>query len=145
MSYAVEADLNLSETRLIELTDSESAVGVKDAALIARLQAETDAFIDEHLFAKYAVPLNPVPVTIKYIAADIWKYRLYTHRETMQVPKTVQDNYNDAVARLREFGNGQAPLSAARVTADSSPSPSGGTFSSDSCDRQYGIAKDFIG
>ncbi len=141
MSYAVEADLNLSDARLVELTDSADAVGEKDDALIARLLVEAEAEVDAALFDKYSVPFSTVPVVIKYITADIWRLNLYEHREVMEVPESVQASADQSRKKLRDYAMGVDSLNAARATAGDVGS-SVGSFSADSDYREFGREKD---
>lgn len=110
MAYAVEADLNLSDTRLIELTDSEDAVGVKDDALLTLLEAESAAIVDALLGGVVTVPFSPVPAVIKLITAWIWRYRIYLHRPEMEIPKAVLDDYTRAMEWLQLMATGAMPI-----------------------------------
>ncbi len=142
MAYAAETDLNLSETRKIELTESEDAVGEKDATVIANLQARATAKIDAALFGKYATPVSPVPAILTEIEADLWRYYLYTHREIMEVPKSVQEDYNYARDLLRQYAEGTMLLDAAHTSSATGPGASAGLFSDDSDARVFGRCKD---
>lgn len=108
MAYAVEADLNLSDQRLIELTDSEAAPGVKDSALLARLETEAEGIVDAMIAGVVVLPFTAVPPIIKSITAWIWAYRLYRHREVMDVPKSVADDYAMAMALLDKIASSGA-------------------------------------
>ena len=141
--YAVEADLNLDDRRLVELTDTEQATGVKDAALIARLLEEADALVDERLFARYQTPIPaPIPTTLKYIAADIARFLLFKHRDALNIPEAVQKAYDEAKKRLDEFGDGKVPLNSPRISAPVEWHDTIGHFDSDIDDRVFGRQKD---
>ncbi len=144
MSFSEEADLNLSEQRLVELTDSEEAVGEKDAELLARLQLRATNKIKAALYGKYAVDESDPPEILVQIEADLWRYYLYEHRETMKVPEVVEKAYRMAIDLLEGYRTGTELLAASRVNAASDPAPSAGAFSSDSDARVFGRAKDSL-
>lgn len=105
MAYSVEADLNLSDERLVELTDSSTAPGVKDETVIAREATRAQALCDLYLRRLYVTPVaDPVPEELKLIHAAIWRRRLYGHREVMQVPQNVLDDFQWAFDALKSIG-----------------------------------------
>ncbi len=140
--YAAEADLNLSEQRLIELTDSESAVGTKDAALIARMHTRANSKINAALYGKYAVDPDDIPPILTEIEADFWRFYLYEHREVMAIPPTVQNAYNYSEKLLEEYRTGTQLLDAPSTVGSDGAASSVGSFSDDSVDRVFGRAKD---
>lgn len=143
--YAQSANLNIDANRLIELTDTPTNVGVADMVLVERLGTETDALIDGLLFGKYITPVPaPIPAILALIALDIWRFRVYSHRETMEVPGEIQREYDRSYSLLKDYARGDELLAAVRVQAPSDPITGGGSFSSDSDDRFCGRAKDFI-
>lgn len=105
-AYAVEADLNLDATRLVELTDSAAAPNVKDAVLLARLETEAETIVNATIGGAVTLPFVTVPPIITFITASIWCYRIYRHREVMDIPKTVQDDYDMAMAMLAKIVDG---------------------------------------
>lgn len=107
MPYAVQADLNLSATRLVELTDSEAVPGVIDSALLTLLLAESQGIVDAYLAGSIPVPFaDPVPAIIRAITSWIWAYRIYRHREVMDIPKSVLDDYQMALSLLEKIAAG---------------------------------------
>lgn len=109
MAYAVQADLNLSSTRLIELTDSEAVPGVIDSAVMAKTETEAESIIDSYLSGSFTVPFTgTIPAVIITITAWIWAYRLYRHREIMDIPKSVYDDYQMALVMLEKLAAGGA-------------------------------------
>lgn len=110
MPYAVEADLNLDANRLIELTEIPSALGVKDAATLARLEAESEAIVDGVIGGSVTLPFASPPRLITFVTACIWKYRLYVHREIMQMPGTVKADYEFAMSLLAKIVDGEINL-----------------------------------
>lgn len=142
MGYSVEADLNLSEQRLIELTDSEESVGVKDSDLIDLLHTKATNKINAALYGKYTLDEDDFPPILTELESDLWRYYLYAHRETVEIPKTVQDEYTAATALLERYRTGEELLAGAHTNAVTGPTASGGSFSADSDDRMLGRAKD---
>lgn len=129
--YSVEADLNLSDQRLIELTESEGNVGAKNTALLARLQSRAYNRINSALTGKYVVPVHPAPAILTEIEADLWKFYLYEHREVMDIPASVQGNYDRSTKMLESYRKGEEMLDAPRSLAATGPASSGGSFNSD--------------
>lgn len=99
-AYAVEVDLNLSQTRLIELTDSDAAPGVKDTTLINQCEAEAERIVNAKISGSVTLPFVTIPSIITSITAWIWAYRIYRHREIMEIPKPIVDDYNLALSLL---------------------------------------------
>ena len=94
MAYADEDDLNLDATRLVELTDSAAAPGVKDEALLTRLRVESEAIVNGILAGSGLLPFSsPPPALITFCTAVIWKYRIFVHRDAMSIPAMVADDY----------------------------------------------------
>lgn len=108
MAYAVQADLNLSETRLIELTDSADAPGEIDATVLAACLVEATAIADGILAPAGAGPYtsDDVPPLVTVCTAWIWAYRLYRHREVMEIPEAIKDDYKRAFELLKEMAAG---------------------------------------
>lgn len=140
MAYAVVSDLNLDERRLVELTDTQAAPGQKDAALIARLELDAEAIVNGILGGLPDVPFTgAVPAIITFCTACIWKYRLYLHREVMDVPQAVKDDYQIAMDLLAKLAAGEISLEPAETTTVGSPNvtstePRGWTRRSRWCD-----------
>lgn len=144
MAFSVEADLNLSDERLIELTDSADAPGVKDQDVINMLHLRATSKVEAAVYGKYALSDDDFPPILTQLEADLWRYYLYEHREVMETPAKVQKAYDAAVMLLEKYRTGEEALAAAHVSAATAPSPTGGTFSSDSDNRVFGRAKDWI-
>lgn len=142
MAYCVEADLNLSDTRLIELTDTEDAVGVKDSTLLALLHVRATSKVDAALYGQYVVDGDDFPPILTQLEADLWRYYIYEHREVMDVPKVVQFAYERAVELLEKYRTGMELLAAPRRSAATDPIVTGGSFSADSDDRVFGRCRD---
>jgi phage gp36-like protein len=146
--YAQSANLNIDPDLLIQLTDSSAATGVADMVLVERLGTEVDALIDGLLYGRYVTPLPlPVPAIMNVIAEDIWRMKLFQHRPTMEAPKDIVDDFKRSWALLKDYARGDELLASPRVVSpsDAGTATGGGSFSSDTCDRLFGRAKDFLG
>jgi phage gp36-like protein len=142
MPYSEIDDLNLSDQRLIELTDSEDAVNELDDELLDRLQLRATSKVDAALYGKYTIDPEDFPPILTQIEADLWRYYLYEHREVMEIPKTVQAAFDASIELLEKYRTGMEPLGAAHVNAATAPGYAGGSLSSDSDDRVFERAKD---
>lgn len=144
MAFANLSDLNLSDARLVELTDSADAPGIMDAGLVGALQLRATSKIEAALYGKYSLDPDDFPPILTQIEADLWKFYLYQHRETMDTPSSVQKAYDAACALLEAYRTGAELLAAGRVNAATEPTSSVGRFSDDCDERVFGRAKDWI-
>jgi phage gp36-like protein len=64
-----------------------------------------DDMINASLRNKYVLPLKNIPKIINQISADIVIYRLYSRRP-QDVPKNYVQNFEYAIALLKDFQNG---------------------------------------
>jgi phage gp36-like protein len=111
MAYAVQNDLNIDADRLIELTDSAAAPNVVDTTLLARLLAQSEAIVNAQLGGTTTVPFTaPIPAIITFITAGIWAYRIYRHREVMDIPATIKDDYELAWSMMRQIVAGEIEI-----------------------------------
>lgn len=112
MAYAEASDLNLSDQRLVELTDSADATGEVDTDLLALLLAESQAIVDGVIAGAVSVPFadGSVPPLITVVTSWIWAYRIYRHREVIEIPTAIKDDYERAMAMLEKIANGDIPL-----------------------------------
>lgn len=121
MSYVSQAQLSdrYGEKMLRDLTDRASPPsGLVDAAVVNRALADTDALIDGHLMARYALPLASVPPLLTDLAGAIAIYKLHRQATT----EKIRTDYDDALKRLRDIAAGVIRLEAAGVE----PTASGG-------------------
>lgn len=109
MPYAVTADLNLSDQRLIELTDSAAVPGVLDEDVLDARLVEAKSMVDSLLAPAGMGPYadGDVPPIITVITAWIWAYRLYRHREVMEIPQSIKDDYAMALQWLKDIVAGE--------------------------------------
>lgn len=115
MAYSTLEDLNLSDERLVELTENASAIGVADNEVVLRTQNKANARVDAALFGYYPTPLpDPVPPIVVDVETAIWKYLLYCYREIMETPKSVIMDYEWAMEQLKLWSTG-SPLNAPQI------------------------------
>lgn len=110
MPYAVQADLNLDDSRLLELTENASNIGAIDTALLARLETESESIVNGVIGGSITLPFVSTPPMITFVTACIWKRRLYAHREVMQIPVTVESDYKFAMDLLAKIAAGEIEL-----------------------------------
>lgn len=130
MGYCILDDLknNLSEARLIELTDDTDSGVLNESIVndnIERASNEINAYCQE----RYSVPFEIVPGIIKDICIDITIYRLFLRREN--VPEDIQNSYKRAVEKLRDIADGKISLGNSNVSEDDI------TFSNKTEDDRY--------
>ena len=81
MMYCTLDDLKkrLDEEVLVRLTD-DTGTGEIDQAVVEEVIAQAQAEIDGYLEGRYQVPLEPVPVLLRRLCADIAVYLLFSRR-----------------------------------------------------------------
>jgi len=126
-NYITQADLEskISKSLLIQLTDDDKT-GLIDSAKIDSAIADAEAEINGHIATKYTVPVSPVTDLLKKLARTIAVKNLYDRRPS--TPENVNDNYDNAVAFLKEVARGNATLGVDPAPAESSKAGSGETF-----------------
>lgn len=110
MAYASQADL---ETRfgtdeIVQLTNRAGGNTV-DAAVVASALAGASAEIDGYLAVRYAVPVSPVPTSLREACLSIARYKLHGK----SAGETVRRDYEDAIRFLRDIADGRAALAGA--------------------------------
>jgi phage gp36-like protein len=129
-AFATESDLGFDEADLISLTESLTAVGVKDAATITRaLEAGADR-IRSILEGTYALPAAPpYPAALVRLNVALSRRELFRHRPLREVPKQIVDDAAAAEADLWKYVEGKMVLpGVSRIEADTGPSPSEGVL-----------------
>jgi phage gp36-like protein len=153
-TYSPQSRLNLSDERLAELTDKPSAQGVIDPAVLDETSLDAQDEIDNRLQGSFPVPfVAPIPPTIARLHSKIWKRILFERRDSMQVPLTVEADYQKALADLEDLatpGGGGRILVGTAGTGSALGAPSAGSFSSDPDSsepvaRVFGRFKDRLG
>lgn len=107
MSYATQQDLvdRFGELELIQLSDRDGAAAI-DADVVAKALSDADELVDSYIAARVALPLSTVPARLVRVAGDIARYYLHADAPTEQV----RTAYKDAVAWLKDIGQGKATL-----------------------------------
>ena len=136
MPYSAKADIleEVSEQKLIELTDDEDAGVVNDDRVAAAI-AKADGIIDSYCGQVTAVPFTDVPPIIKQHSITIAIYYLFSRREA--VPEVRESNYKDAISHLKDIAACKAALPpiADEDVADEPQS------SKTDCDRVFSMGK----
>jgi hypothetical protein len=136
--YSSEPDLNLDADRLIELTDTSAAPGVKNQALVDSLSLEAQDDVDEVLTGVWVVPFNntdnPVPAPIRRIHAARWRYLLFQHRDALNIPDSVVAQWKSEEEKLADYGtpgDGGRILIGAQMVSGAGADPKMGSFAAD--------------
>lgn len=108
MSYCTLQDLidRFSAHEITRLADRDED-GSSDTDVIEQALADADAEIDAYLAVRYQLPLiEPYPVRLEGLAADIARYRLQDDNPLDEVT----ERFRAAITFLRELANGKAAL-----------------------------------
>jgi phage gp36-like protein len=108
MGYCTEDDLlqMIPQSELAELTAESGEV--PDSLILNEAISKAAAEIDSYLGVKYVVPLAAPPARVKALAVELAIYHLYSRRSV--VPPVRQQNYEEAVAFLKQVAAGQAVI-----------------------------------
>lgn len=104
MAYATRDDLVLrfGETEMVNL----EAMQTDPNAVTHAIQDATEE-IDSYIAVRYTLPISNVPSTLKRVACNIARYRLYFQQPTEEV----ENRYKDEVKYLQRLADGKAILS----------------------------------
>lgn len=129
-AYCTQQDLidRFGQAELLEIADRDSDT-VIDAAVVTGAIADAGDEIDGFVGRRYDLPLASTPSLLKVLACDIARYRLYKDQPT----ERVKDAYKEAIARLKQIGDGQVLLD----IAGAEPSPIADTPLVQSQDRVF--------
>jgi len=94
---------------LIELTDDEGLDLVCGKIVDWAIQ-DASVLFETYIRGRYNLPLNPVPALARTIVADLAAYELFSRRPSMDIPKTIQDRRDSALALLARIQDGKMPL-----------------------------------
>jgi phage gp36-like protein len=108
MAYCTEDDLlqMIPQSELAELTAESGEI--PDRLILNEVISKAAAEIDSYLGVKYVVPLAAPPARVKALAVELAIYHLYSRRSV--VPPVRQQNYEEAVAFLKQVAAGQAVI-----------------------------------
>ncbi|MFZ2447497.1 MAG: DUF1320 domain-containing protein [Syntrophobacteraceae bacterium] len=109
MPYCTIDDIRnqLEEVRLVQLTDDEGTGAVVEAR-VDRAIGDADEEINGYLGARIAVPVSPVPESLRRLSADLAIYNLFSRRE--KVPEHRIERYRNAVRFLEQVALGKISL-----------------------------------
>lgn len=109
MAYSTLADLKdqIDEGRLVQLTDDEGLGSINEGRVTKAID-DADREMDGYLGARIAVPLAPVPESVRRISVDIAVYNLYSRRE--KVPGHRAERYRNAIRFLELVASGKVSL-----------------------------------
>lgn len=114
MTYASFWDLEkrTGSVELVKISDRDRD-GQADLDVIDAALRDADNLINGYVAIKYAMPLPSVPANVQTWAVSIARYFLWTNG----APKHVADDYNDAIAALRDVARGlnALPVAAGEV------------------------------
>jgi phage gp36-like protein len=107
MSYASLQDLidRFGEAELLQLTDPDQT-GLIDEARVGVALSDAEREIDTYIGVRHDLPLSATPPLLVSLAADMARYKLYTHAP----PEEITERYKAARALLAHIAKGQATL-----------------------------------
>lgn len=107
--YSAQADLNLDADRFIELTDTSSATGVINQAVMDLTSLDAQDDIDGMLQGTYVVPFlaGQVPAPIRRLHARLWRFKLFQHRDSLSIPADIRKDFEEVMADLVDYGNAE--------------------------------------
>jgi len=109
MPYITQNDLlqRMTLQQLTQLTD-DAKTGQPSETVVSGVLEEASGKVDSYVRSRYTTPLQPCD-TATTIARDIAVYLLYSRRPG-QMPETVRQRYEDAMASLKDIASGKAVL-----------------------------------
>jgi phage gp36-like protein len=111
MAYAAQSDLTplrLTAAELVQLTCDDNSATVNAATVSAALE-EASGMVDSYCRARYQTPLQPDD-DIKGKTLDIAVYLLFKRRRNAKPNEIIRQNYEDAIAFLKDVSMGKASL-----------------------------------
>lgn len=111
MPYSTDTDLydRIDPALVIQLTDDTGTGEVNQTKLDA-LRADCHELINTYLRGKYTVPLDPTPEILTIIEADLLVYKVYSRRGDYEIPESVKQADQKAMAMLKEINRGSIKL-----------------------------------
>ncbi|PTQ91269.1 gp436 family protein [Agitococcus lubricus] len=108
--YATKQDLinKFGEREVIALTDREPYQHAVNDAVLNDAIAAVCAEIDSYISPRYAVPLNPVPKIVSYMACDMVRYYLTGAAATETDPIAMR--YKNAIKYFVEVSKGAVTM-----------------------------------
>jgi phage gp36-like protein len=113
MSYATRINLE-QRYGSGEIAQRESAL---PAGAVVQALVDADAFIDGYLASRYSLPLTAIPPNLPQVACAVARYSLVGESAT----ERARDDYEDAVAWLKDVSTGRVQLQAASPVPGNAP------------------------
>lgn len=109
MAYATQNDLlqRVTLAQLTQLTD-DAKTGSPSAAVVSSALEEASGLVEAYCRGRYVTPLQ-MSDAITSMVRDICVYSLFSSR-LHQMPSTVRQRYEDAIALLKDISSGKAAL-----------------------------------
>lgn len=107
-AYCTQSDIEarIPRARLAELTNDIANSDAPDSGVLSALVSRAQTIIDGKAGQVYTVPFTAVPDVIKEIAIDIVCFYCFQRRITnIEMPKSVEASYADALSRLEAVSN----------------------------------------
>jgi len=98
---------------VVAMTDGEGS-GRIDRALLVSALVSGQAVADAHIAARYAVPLQDVPLIVKKIVGDLARAELYPRG----APEGVADQVKQSMRMLERIQSGAMPIPAGTAPAE---------------------------
>lgn len=107
MPYCTKQDLidRFGQDELVDLTDRDST-GMIDDTVLDQAISDASAEMDGYLASRYQLPLVNIPQTLKPLACNIARYKLYDEQASEQVTK----RYDAAIKFLFSVSKGEISL-----------------------------------
>ena len=112
MPYSTDADLfdRLDERTVRRLTDDDGTGNV-NTLVVEAARATAEEIIHAWIRSAYTdLPITPAPPLLVAAEVDIIAWRLYRRRASEEVPTSIRQSYEDAVATLKRIGKGEMRL-----------------------------------
>ena len=112
MAYFTRQQLGsrIDEPTLIRLSNNNPNAKTVDESVVAEITNTVEAIIDGALRGRYTLPLDSQDSDMTDIAIVLARYKLHERRQYLGMPESLMQNYDKAMARLREYQTGKRIL-----------------------------------
>lgn len=123
MAYITQTNITdrISEAELILITTDDPAAVAPDSDKVNAAIADADGVIDSYVGKRYVVPMTDVPKVIVRHCVSLAVSFLYRDRSTPRDDENIKDNYDEAIAFLKDISVGKAILHGVSSTTELSP------------------------
>lgn len=107
----------ISREELIRLTDDENAGGVNSERMFEAINIASNEF-QNYVRDVYDISLFPAPLPeqLTQIICDIAIYNLYKRRYRLEMPESIVNIYNNAIAQLSKIAKGELQVNLPKKT-----------------------------